>query len=53
MEGKVSGPDPGYVSCSRFVAQAAYSVLKHGPRFEKMHFFGIESDFIFFISFVF
>lgn len=32
VEGKVSGPDPGYVSCSRFVAQAAYSVLKHGPR---------------------
>ncbi|KAL5258532.1 hypothetical protein ACHWQZ_G009126 [Mnemiopsis leidyi] len=32
VEGIVSGPDPGYVSCSRFVTQAAYSVLKHGPR---------------------
>ena len=32
IEAKISGPEPGYVSCSRFVSQAAYSILKAGPR---------------------
>ena len=33
MEAEIVGPDPGYVSCSRFLTQAAFSVLKIGPRF--------------------
>ena len=32
VEAEVTGPDPGYVSCARFISQAAYSVLKHGPK---------------------
>lgn len=32
IEIEVSGPDPGYVSCARFISQAAYSVLNHGPQ---------------------